>query len=106
VSPAVTIANFSGLKIFSSSMAQVQYVGPVKGRIISACNQALIAHAQLQKFHEAVRPAVTVFSPVYGKNTIERALDSVFAQTFTDFEIIVLDYDCTDLTFEVLTGFH
>jgi len=68
---------------------------------------ALIAHAQLQKFHEAVRPAVTVFVPVFnGKNTIERALDSVFAQTFTDFEIIVLDYDCTDLTFEVLTGFH
>jgi len=61
----------------------------------------------IKKSREAGTPAVTVIVPVFnGENTIERALDSVFAQTFTDFEIIVLDYDCTDLTFEVLTGFH
>jgi len=58
----------------------------------------------IKKSREAGTPAVTVIVPVFnGKNTIERALDSVFAQAFTDFEIIVVDDGSTDLTVEAIS---
>lgn len=42
-------------------------------------------------------PAVTVIIPVYnGAATIARALESVFAQSFRDFEVVVIDDGSTD----------
>ena len=51
-------------------------------------------------------PKVSVVIPVYnGARTIGRALESVFAQTFRDFEIIVVNDGSTDDTASVLAGY-
>ncbi len=51
-------------------------------------------------------PKVSVIIPVYnGAATIERALASVFAQTFTDYEIVVVNDGSTDDTASVLAGY-
>src|ERR1700674_4389763 len=51
-------------------------------------------------------PRVSVIIPIYnGAATIERALKSVFDQTFTDFEIVVIDDGSTDDTPSVLAKF-
>ena len=51
-------------------------------------------------------PKVSVVIPVYnGARTIGRALKSVFAQTFRDFEIIVVNDGSTDDTASVLAGY-
>jgi len=49
---------------------------------------------------------VSVILPVHnGASTIARALDSVFAQSFTDYEIVVVDDGSTDETASVLAGY-
>ncbi len=49
---------------------------------------------------------VSVILPVYnGAATIGRALSSVFAQSFTDYEVVVVDDGSTDDTPSVLAGF-
>ncbi len=50
---------------------------------------------------------VSVIIPVYnGAATIDRALGSVFAQTFTDYEIVVCDDGSTDNTSSVLARYR
>jgi len=50
-------------------------------------------------------PRVSVIIPSYNRaHVLERALDSVFAQTFTDFEVIVVDDASTDNTAELVAG--
>ncbi len=48
-------------------------------------------------------PQVTVIIPVFnGAATIKRALDSVVSQTFTNYEIVVVDDGSTDQTAEIV----
>ena len=52
-------------------------------------------------------PSVSVIIPVYnGERYIEEALDSVFAQTFRDFEVIVVNDGSTDRTEERLSRYR
>jgi glycosyltransferase involved in cell wall biosynthesis len=51
-------------------------------------------------------PRVSIIIPVYnGAATIDRALASVFAQTFTDYEIVICDDGSTDDTPSVLARY-
>ncbi len=51
-------------------------------------------------------PLVTVGVPVYnGEHHLERALDSLLAQTFTDFEIIICDNASSDATPQIGTRY-
>jgi glycosyltransferase involved in cell wall biosynthesis len=48
-------------------------------------------------------PAISVIIPVYnGEKTIQRTVNSVLNQTFTDFEIIVINAGSTDSTVEII----
>jgi glycosyltransferase involved in cell wall biosynthesis len=47
-------------------------------------------------------PRVSIGLPVYnGENYVERAIESVFAQTFGDFELLISDNGSTDRTAEI-----
>src|SRR5437016_3101798 len=51
-------------------------------------------------------PRIAVVLPVYNaEQYIGAAITSVLAQTFTDFELVVIDDGSEDRTGEVLTGF-
>ena len=51
-------------------------------------------------------PRVSVIIPIYnGAVTISLVLQSVFDQTFADFEIVVVDDGSTDATASILEGF-
>ncbi len=51
-------------------------------------------------------PRVTVIIPTYNRAWIlERAVSSVLAQTFSDFELIIVDDGSTDATSEVIAGY-
>jgi glycosyltransferase involved in cell wall biosynthesis len=55
-------------------------------------NDGQVASKQRNREPSGPRPAVSIVIPVYdGAATIGRALDSVLAQSFTDFEVVVVD---------------
>ena len=55
---------------------------------------------------QAGQPAVTVLIPAYNAAaTIGRAIDSVLAQTYTDYEIIVVDDGSRDATSEIVQSY-
>jgi glycosyltransferase involved in cell wall biosynthesis len=55
---------------------------------------------------KGAKPAVSVILPTYNRGwVIEEALDSVFAQDFKDFELIVVDDGSTDNTNDILTSY-
>ena len=54
-------------------------------------------------------PLVSVVIPTYNQPLLRQTLDSVLAQTFTDFEIVIINDGCTDDTLkqlEPLVGSH
>lgn len=52
-------------------------------------------------------PAVSIVIPVYnGEQTISRALESVFAQVYSNFEVIVVDDASTDQTASLVGSYH
>lgn len=52
-------------------------------------------------------PAVSVIIPVFNRpGKVRRAIDSVLAQTFTDFELIVIDDASTDETFQAAAAYQ
>lgn len=51
-------------------------------------------------------PTVSVILPTYNRaHTLARAIDSVLAQTYRDFELIVIDDASTDATPELMAGY-
>jgi glycosyltransferase involved in cell wall biosynthesis len=55
---------------------------------------------------QPVAPAVTVIVPVYqGEATIRRCLDSVYASSYKDFELIVVDDGSHDSTVEIIRSY-
>src|SRR3954470_1776125 len=56
--------------------------------------------------HHRTPPRVTVGLPVYnGERYVADAIDSLLAQTFSDFELIVCDNASTDRTEAIVRGF-
>jgi glycosyltransferase involved in cell wall biosynthesis len=55
----------------------------------------------------SVPPKVTALIPVYNREKyVGEAIDSVLAQTFTDFELLVIDDGSTDRSREVVQSYH
>jgi glycosyltransferase involved in cell wall biosynthesis len=57
-------------------------------------------------FSQKIKPLVSIIIPVYNREKyIKRALDSVFLQTFNDFEIIIVDDGSTDNTKAIISTY-
>lgn len=55
----------------------------------------------------ATTPRVTVFIPVHNRqHYITTAVDSILAQTFEDFELLIVDDGSTDATLDVLARYQ
>jgi glycosyltransferase involved in cell wall biosynthesis len=53
-----------------------------------------------------MNPAITVYIPVYNREKyIKEAIDSVLAQTFQDFELILVDDGSTDNSVNIIKGY-
>lgn len=51
-------------------------------------------------------PKVTVLLPVYNRESICNTIDSVLAQTFKDFELLIIDNASTDGTVNVIKSYN
>ena len=77
---------------------------PVTREYFTSSVQAELVKPVLSGLGNAVTPStrVSIGMPVYnGAAYIERALDSILAQTFTDFELIISDNASTDRTRDI-----
>lgn len=55
----------------------------------------------------SVSPAITVLMPVYnGAQYLSEAIQSILEQTFTDFELLIINDGSTDSTEEIIREFH
>lgn len=52
------------------------------------------------------KPLVTVLLPVYNRESVAITIDSILAQTFVDFELIVIDNASTDHTVDVVRTYN
>ena len=56
---------------------------------------------------QARKPRIAVVLPVYnGEKYVAEAINSVLGQTFTDFELVVIDDGSSDRTPDIVTGFR
>jgi len=54
-----------------------------------------------------MKPCVSIIVPLYNKfNEVERAIDSIFAQTLQDFELIIVDGGSTDGSLDVIKKYE
>src|SRR5208282_4125399 len=52
-------------------------------------------------------PLVSVVMSVYNDGKyVKDAIESILAQTFTDFEFVIVDDGCTDNTRDIIAGYH
>lgn len=54
---------------------------------------------------DAKKPLVTVLLPVYNRESVTKTIDSILAQTLTDFELLIVDNASTDNTAEVVRAY-
>lgn len=55
----------------------------------------------------AITPKVTVFMPVYNASRyLEKAIKSILAQTYRDFEFLIIDDGSTDNSVEIIASFN
>src|SRR6266540_4812162 len=53
------------------------------------------------------KPKVSIIMPVYnGELYLKEAIDSIFKQSFTDYEFIVIDDGSTDRSAEIIGNYH
>lgn len=53
-----------------------------------------------------MKPNISIIMPVLnGEKYISEAIESILAQTYKDYELIVVDDGCTDRTYELVEGF-
>ncbi len=56
---------------------------------------------------EKIRPVFSVLLPVYNREKlIARAIDSILAQTLSDFQLIIIDDGSTDCTRKIIQGYE
>jgi glycosyltransferase involved in cell wall biosynthesis len=61
----------------------------------------------LQSKHSGLSPKVSVVLAVYnGAQYVDQAVDSILAQTFTDFELVIVNDGSTDQTPHILATYQ